>query len=139
MTKSLFSALLLASASAFAVQPAVVNITKDPATTVKITRNKTNTGKTLSITANPQDQINVTNIAAPPPPVVQPPAPAPKPAGWLADEGGSFTISGGRYNVTYGTATANVTRELDAGTYICGNELFTDPAVGVVKWCVLGS
>jgi hypothetical protein len=63
-------ALLLAAPFASALQPADVVITTDPAVTVKVTRNKTNTGKTIYITVNPQDNVTVKTF--PPPCPAQP-------------------------------------------------------------------
>ncbi len=70
--------LLFATASASALQPADVQITTDPAVTVKVTRNKTNVSKQISITVNAQDKVTQIKIGAPAPvPAPPPPAPAP--------------------------------------------------------------
>ena len=39
--------------------------------------------------------------------------------------------------VQYGTATKYVVKELDIGTYRCDNALFTDPASGEYKSCII--
>jgi hypothetical protein len=51
----------LACTSAPAVQPADVQITKDPGVTVTVTRRKANTSKTIPITVNQQDKVTVTD------------------------------------------------------------------------------
>lgn len=69
--------------------------------------------------------------------VVPPPAPTPDPvvAAWTlcAGEEENCSFSGTR-EVRYGTNTQYVVRVLTSGT-VCSNEIFGDPAVGVVKSC----
>lgn len=79
MHKLIPIALLFAFTSASALQPADVQITTDPAVTVKITRNKTNISKQISITVNAQDKVTQIKIA-PPAPVPAPPPPPPSSA-----------------------------------------------------------
>jgi hypothetical protein len=57
-------------------------------------------------------------------------------AATVAQEGKPFTLDqAGR--VSYGVGTAWASKDLPAGTYMCGNALFGDPVLGKVKACNL--
>jgi hypothetical protein len=72
MRKTLASLLLLVSTSCLALQPADVQITTDPAVSVRVTRRAGNTSKTVDITVNKQDKVTVVPIKPTPPPVTPP-------------------------------------------------------------------
>ena len=56
--------------------------------------------------------------------------------GWtkVANEFYNFTL-GASSEVRYGVGSAWNTKVLNPGTYLCGNALFGDPAVGLAKVC----
>jgi hypothetical protein len=68
---------------------------------------------------------NITNAATPVPVLT-----------WtqIAYEHGSFTLTA-TTTVRYGINTSWIQKTLNAGTYVCDNALFTDPAVGSPKVC----
>jgi hypothetical protein len=73
-------ALLFATAAAQALQPADVQVTTDPAVTLKIERRLGNTSKQILLTVNKQDKVTQIKIAPPAPAPVPAPPPAPAPA-----------------------------------------------------------
>jgi len=102
--------------------PNKVIITTPPDVTVKITRNKTNTSKQISITVNKDDTVEQV-----------------KTYGWIkvASEGGSFTPPNLPAKVRYGVTGFWIEKILMAGG-MCTNEFFGgDPKVGTVKTCEL--
>ncbi len=133
-------ALLFAASAASALQPADVQITTDPAVTVKVTRNKTNVSKQISITVNAQDRVTQIKLGAPAPPAPAPaPAPAPPPvptAGYTAcaSEGATCAITQPS-NVIYGAGTAFTAPKAFTTGPVCNNATFGDPAPGTVKSC----
>ncbi|MGI4780011.1 MAG: hypothetical protein ACRYGA_18180, partial [Janthinobacterium lividum] len=56
----------------------------------------------------------------------------------LTAQSGTFKLSSTSV-VSYGANSTLVQKTLDAGTYVCGDQLFGDPLVGVVKSCYLTS
>ncbi len=147
MHKLLPLALLFATA-AHALQPADVQITTDPAVTLKIERRLGNTSKLIQITVNKQDRVTQIKLGAPAPapapapvPAPSPPAPAPPPvalptAGYTAcaSEGATCAITQPS-NVIYGSGTKYTAPKPFVADVACNNATFGDPTPGAVKSC----
>jgi hypothetical protein len=151
-------ALLFATAAASALQPADVQVTTDPAVTLKIERRLGNTSKQILLTVNKQDKVTQIKIGAPvpapppPAPVPAPPPPAPVPApsapaptpppaalptdGYTrcADEGKTCTLSQPA-NVIYGSSATFTAPKPFVTSPVCNNATFGDPTPGNVKAC----
>jgi hypothetical protein len=89
----------------------------------------------LEVTALPVQPPAVSPEIPPAPPSVPE---VPPPTGWrrIATESGTFTLDA-ESQVRYGAGDRWAVLTLPAGTHRCRNELFGDPAPGVVKACEL--